>query len=153
MLKDQDTTKAPARQLAERIFELSPIHFSVIYQILWIWWIHWISNPFRENPNGPNWRVLCKHLHTQHTFSYRTTTTALIRKIKQEIRQCRKKGNYLWQGWLKVKRLRYDDSKGDGSFETPRCKITPHSTYDCHWYFEYRFFLFSSVWKTLILFA
>ena len=34
--------------VAERIFKLSPIHVSVIYQIPWI---HWISDPFRENSN------------------------------------------------------------------------------------------------------
>ena len=34
--------------VAERIFKLSPIHASVIYQIDWI---HWISDPFRKNSN------------------------------------------------------------------------------------------------------
>ena len=33
----------------DRIFELSPTHASVIYPILWICWIHWISVQFREN--------------------------------------------------------------------------------------------------------
>ena len=32
-------------QVAERIFKFSPIHSSVIP------WIHWISDPFRENSN------------------------------------------------------------------------------------------------------
>ena len=34
-------------QVAKRIFELSPIHASVIYQIHWI---HWISDRFRKTP-------------------------------------------------------------------------------------------------------
>ena len=33
----------------DRIFKLNPIQASVIYQIPWIRWIHWISDPFREN--------------------------------------------------------------------------------------------------------
>ena len=33
-------------QVAESSFKLNPIHASVIYQIPWI---HWISDPFREN--------------------------------------------------------------------------------------------------------
>ena len=33
----------------DRIFKLSPIHASVIYQIPWIPWIQWISLPLREN--------------------------------------------------------------------------------------------------------
>ena len=37
--------------VAERIFKLSPIHAWVIYQIPRIRWIHWISDPFRENSN------------------------------------------------------------------------------------------------------
>ena len=31
-----------------RIFKLSPVCASVIYQILWIWWSHWSSAPFRK---------------------------------------------------------------------------------------------------------
>ena len=34
-------------QVTKQIFKFSPIHASVIYQIPWI---HWISDPFRENP-------------------------------------------------------------------------------------------------------
>ena len=34
--------------VAEKIFKLSSIHASVIYQIRWI---HWISDPFRKNSN------------------------------------------------------------------------------------------------------
>ena len=33
----------------ERIFELTAIHASLIYQILRICWIHLISDQFREN--------------------------------------------------------------------------------------------------------
>ena len=36
-------------QVEERIFKLSQIHVSVIYQISWISWIHWISYPFRRS--------------------------------------------------------------------------------------------------------
>ena len=36
-------------QVADRIFELSLIHASVIYQIPGIFLIHWISDPFRKN--------------------------------------------------------------------------------------------------------
>ena len=35
----------------DKIFKLSPIHASVIYQISWICWIHWIHVQFRENSN------------------------------------------------------------------------------------------------------
>ena len=38
-------------QVAKRIFKLSPIHGSGIYQILWMCWIHWICLPFGENSN------------------------------------------------------------------------------------------------------
>ena len=41
-------------QVGERIFKLSPIHASVIYQIPCVHWIHWISDPFRENSNESN---------------------------------------------------------------------------------------------------
>ena len=37
---------ASKTQVSERIFKLSPIHASVIYQIPWI---HWISDPSKEN--------------------------------------------------------------------------------------------------------
>ena len=36
----------------DRIFKLSPIHASVIYQIPWICWIQWIPVPFREFYNA-----------------------------------------------------------------------------------------------------
>ena len=45
---------ASKTQVAERVFKLNPIHASVIYQIPWISWIHWISDPFRENSNVLN---------------------------------------------------------------------------------------------------
>ena len=35
----------------DRIFILSPILASVIYQISWISWIYWIPDPFNENSN------------------------------------------------------------------------------------------------------
>ena len=38
-------------QVAERIFELSPIHASLIYQSPWT---HWISNPLRGNSILPH---------------------------------------------------------------------------------------------------
>ena len=41
-VRDQDE-----RHLRDKIFKLSPIHASMIYEILWICWIQWI--PFREN--------------------------------------------------------------------------------------------------------
>ena len=39
---------ASKTQVAERIFKLTPVHATVIYQILWIRWIPWISYPLRE---------------------------------------------------------------------------------------------------------
>ena len=38
-------------RVAERIFKLRPIHAWMIYQNHWIFWIHWISDTFRENTN------------------------------------------------------------------------------------------------------
>ena len=35
----------------DRIFKSTPIHASVIHQITWNCWIHWIPVPFRENSN------------------------------------------------------------------------------------------------------
>ena len=35
-----------------RFFKLTLIYTSVIHQILWICWIHWIFMPFRENSTG-----------------------------------------------------------------------------------------------------
>ena len=65
-----------------RIFKLTPIHASVINQIPWICWIHWISVPFRENSNQkqsqrkktiggallPRWSLF-KRLSTYHCHS------------------------------------------------------------------------------------
>ena len=45
----EPATRHSKTQVPERIFKLSPIHASVIYQIPWIRWIHWISDLFGEN--------------------------------------------------------------------------------------------------------
>ena len=41
---------ASKTHVRDRIFKLSPIHASVIYQIPWIRWIRWIPVSFRETP-------------------------------------------------------------------------------------------------------
>ena len=45
-MRDQDATNS-----ANKIFKLSPIQASVIYQISLICWIQRIPVPFRENSN------------------------------------------------------------------------------------------------------
>ena len=35
--------------MRDRIFKLTLIHASLIYQIPWIHWIHWVSVPFCKN--------------------------------------------------------------------------------------------------------
>ena len=42
---------ASKTQVREGIFKLTPLHVSVIYQIPWICWIHWISLQFWETSN------------------------------------------------------------------------------------------------------
>ena len=42
-----------------RIFKLTPFPASLIYQILWIHWIRWISVKFRENSIGWFVEILC----------------------------------------------------------------------------------------------
>ena len=37
--------------MKDRIFKSSSVRASVIFQIPWIRWFHWISGPFRENTN------------------------------------------------------------------------------------------------------
>ena len=37
-VRDQDATTVPARRMWDRIFKLTPINASVIYQIRWIHW-------------------------------------------------------------------------------------------------------------------
>ena len=57
--RDQDATTGcyhrmlPQRQqqTSDRIFKMSPIHASIIYEITLICCIHGISVSFRENPN------------------------------------------------------------------------------------------------------
>ena len=46
---------ASKTHVRDRIFKLTPIHASVIYQIPWIRWIHWISIHFRGNSNICKW--------------------------------------------------------------------------------------------------
>ena len=48
-VRDQDAATAPARHVRDRVFKLTLIHASVIYQIPWICRNHWICVPFREN--------------------------------------------------------------------------------------------------------
>ena len=51
-VRDQDAATVPARQMWETgSLNWAPSHASVIYQIPWIRWIHWISVPFTENSN------------------------------------------------------------------------------------------------------
>ena len=56
-VRDQDDTTTPPRQVGDRSFKLTPIHASVIYEIVWICWIHWIFVPFRgkSNENARSW--------------------------------------------------------------------------------------------------
>ena len=41
--------QASKTHVKDRIFKLSPIHSSMIYQFPWIRWIHWIAVLFRKN--------------------------------------------------------------------------------------------------------
>ena len=43
---------ASKTNVRDGIFKLSPIHASVICQILWIRWIQWIPVTFRKNSTG-----------------------------------------------------------------------------------------------------
>ena len=52
-VRDQDATTVPPRHMWEPgSLKLSLIHGSVIYQIPWIRWNHWIPVLFRENSNN-----------------------------------------------------------------------------------------------------
>ena len=50
-VRDQDAATTPARHVRDRIFKLTLIHASVIYQIPWICRNYWIFVSFRENPS------------------------------------------------------------------------------------------------------
>ena len=51
-------------QVRDRIFKLTLIHASVIYQIPWIHWNHLISDPFRENSDEDElfMSLICKRI-------------------------------------------------------------------------------------------
>ena len=71
---------ASKTHVRDRIFKLSPIHASVIYQIPWIRWIHWIPAPFRENSivSMVMLAVVPENGHRTHSFSLRFVTIASI---------------------------------------------------------------------------
>ena len=58
----------------DRIFKLSPIHASVIYQIPWIRWIQWIPVPFRKNSIVG----LKSFWNFQHSLGLKFRTTAVV---------------------------------------------------------------------------
>ena len=74
-------------QMRNRIVELSPIHVSVIYQILWIHWIQRKFSAFRKTSNVFNFNQICRKnwilpMTKRSTFHYTPSFKSSVIKVK-----------------------------------------------------------------------